>query len=815
LLLASGLVFAQGGAAAGESQAAAHMRGLNNSLLNLHGQMQQADAHSTSALRSQAATVIAQRSGALVKLIQSDPRAALSFAFSPELLADLAAKFPESAGLLEAHATATGPVQHWIADYPGFKTSKSIWRMKTVSGSLDLHFAAGEPGTLRSDQALQVTGVVAGSAMAVDTSVILNTGPISSVSHSILPTQPNWQLAAWQSPLWLTFGFVFAGPRRRTIARRKAAALMQQAVVYAMVASLIALGVVPAVGQNSCTTTGVQNTLVILVNLPNGALPAAVTVPAAQDVFFANNTAGPSLDGFLREASYGKTSAAGQVIGPFNLTGTYTSCSDVGGAVLNDALAAAISSGVNLNSYSRVFLVLPDIFGCGWAGFASNSCTISSPSGSFNASVAFVAAAYITPRNQGVETVSHEMGHNLGLLHAGTITSGTDILGPVTSPGVENDMGDYWTTMGSPEMGLYPAPQKAEVLGWLTSGTNVQTVQSSGTFTLQPLESASTGLQALKVQRGTGNNASLWIEYRQPVGSYDSTLFSQPFSGALIHYEDPNVFFGHTYLPDFNPSDLTGNSPALGVGQTWTDPYSNLALSVVSANSSGLTVNVNYGAVPCTPSNPTVTVSPLNPSTLPGGSASYAMQVASNDSSGCASSTFNLTSSQPSNWGTSFSANSVTVAPGKSASVTMYKTGPATTPPGTYAVDASAGNSTYVGSGTANVTVIAAPSLSVALSAPASASLRSTVAITATVINGGVPASGANVKFSLTAPNGSVTTQSSTTGSNGVATWNYKTSSRSLAGTYTVSAQAGVTSGSRKSATTNTATSSPVAFTLQ
>jgi M6 family metalloprotease-like protein len=793
------------------------MRALNNSLLNLHGQMQQSDAASAANLCRQASNVIAQRNAALIVLIQNDPRAAVSFALSPELLDDLAAKFPQSAPFLEAHSSAIGTVQHWIADDPGFKSSHSIWRMKVGGRSLDLHFATAEPANLKSNQALQVTGVIAGASMAVETSVVVQTGPTSNLGGSRPDVSAIWRSATWQWP-WTLSGFVFVSSKRkwnRIIGSRRIVAILQRLTILVMVFMLVVCGSQPVLAQNSCTTIGVQNTLVILVNLPGGSLPSGVTVPAMQDVFFASNTPGVSLDGFLREASYGQTSATGQVVGPFNLSGTYSSCSDVGGAVLNDAIAAVLASGVNLNNYSRIFLVFPDIFRCGWAGFASDSCTTSSPSGTWNASVAFVAAGYATPRVQGVQVISHEIGHNFGLLHAGTISAGTDVIGPLTAPGTEGDMGDYWTTMGSPEMGLYPAPQKAEVLGWLTSGTNVQTVQSSGSYTVEPMESGSTGLQALKVQRGTGNNAWLWIEYRQPTGNYDSTLFSEPFSGALIHYEDPTTAFGHTYLPNFTLSDLSGNSPALGVGQTWTDPYSNLALSVVSANASGLTVNVNYGAVPCTPSNPTVTVSPLNPSTYPGGSATYAMSVASNDSSGCASSTFNLASSQPSSWSTSFSANSVTISPGKSASITMYKTGPANTPPGTYAVDASAGNSTYLGSGTANVTVMAAPSLSVSLSAPSSASLRSTVSVTATVINGGVPASGASVKFSLTAPNGNVTTQSSTTGSNGVATWNYKTSSRSLAGTYSVNAQAGLSSGSRKTANTMTATSNPVSFTLQ
>jgi alpha-galactosidase-like protein/gametolysin peptidase M11 len=803
-----------------ETPAAARMRALNNSLLHLHGQMQQAGPNDVASLHSQAANVIAQRAAALSKLIQNDTHAALSFAFSPELLGDLAAKFPQSASLLESHATLTGQVQHWIADYPGLKSSRSIWRMNAGGRALNLYFAGQEPTDLKSDQLLQATGVVSGSQMAVETSILLPSSSASSLplnSGSLVARASHKQ--QWPMFLSLICALVFSMPglgwEARAV-RGRALAFLKQFSIFGLVFVLAICTSTPLYAQNSCSTKGVQNTVVLMVNLPNGTLPVGVTQAAMQDVFFASNTPGASLDGFLREASYGQASATGGVFGPFNLTGTYTSCTDVGGAILNDAIAAAVASGVNLNNYTRVFLVFPDIFGCGWAGFASNSCTIASSSGTFSASVAFLAARYATPRDQGAQVASHEIGHNLGLLHSGTIAAGTDALGPVSSPGSVTDMGDYWSTLGAPALGLYPAPQKAEVTGWMVSGTNFQTVSSSGTYTLEPLEVNPPGLQALKVERGTGNNAWLWIEYRQPLGSYDSTLFSQPFSGALIHYEDSTTPLGHTYLPNFTPSDTSGNSPALAAGQTWTDPYSNLSLSVLSATSSGLTVNVNYGAAPCTPANPTVTVSPLDPSIYAGNSAVYTLSISNNDSSGCSSTTFGLGSTQPPNWPTSFSANSVTLNPGQSASATMYKMGPSGTPAGTYAVDASAANNAYVGSGKANVTVMAAPTLTASVTVPASSyTLRSTVPITASVMNGGVPASGASVTFTLTAPNGSTTTQTVTTGPTGTATWSYKTSSRSAPGTYVVSGQATLTSGSKRTQTTQSATSNTATFTLQ
>src|SRR5262249_39828330 len=141
----------------------------------------------------------------------------------------------------------------------------------------------------------------------------------------------------------------------------------------------------------------------------------------------------------------------------------------------------------------------------------------------------------------------------------------------------------------------------------------------------------------------------------------------------------------HTQLLNF-PSDT-----ALMPAASWSDPYSDVSLSVVSATPTGLTVNVNYsGSMPCTHVNPTLTLSPLDPSIYPGNSAGYNLMVTNNDSAACSASTFNMGTTLPSGWPTSFSANSVTLSPGQSGSITMNKMGPAGTPPGTYPADANA-----------------------------------------------------------------------------------------------------------------------------
>jgi hypothetical protein len=78
--------------------------------------------------------------------------------------------------------------------------------------------------------------------------------------------------------------------------------------------------------------------------------------------------------------------------------------------------------------------------------------------------------------------------------------------------------------MATSNSGHYAVPHNAEILNWVSSGTNYQIVQSSGTWTLRPLEVNPAGLVVLKVQRGTGNKSWMWVEYRQPIGIYDMPL---------------------------------------------------------------------------------------------------------------------------------------------------------------------------------------------------------------------------------------------------------------------------------------------------
>ena len=196
----------------------------------------------------------------------------------------------------------------------------------------------------------------------------------------------------------------------------------------------------------------------------------------------------------------------------------------------------------------------------------------------------------------------HEGGHSLGIDHARSRSYDSETLGPLNVRGTVAEYGDPSSAMGRFGLGHYSARQKQSV-GWLNE-SDVQTVEGNGTFTISPLSMNSEGLKALRIRRGAGNDAWLWVEYRQPTGNYESTLPAQGFTGALIHYEDLHTKTrAGTFLLDFTPNSTSAAGgdridpdfldPALAVGKTWSDPYTNRSIEILSASSNGLTVRVN------------------------------------------------------------------------------------------------------------------------------------------------------------------------------------------------------------------------------
>ncbi len=157
----------------------------------------------------------------------------------------------------------------------------------------------------------------------------------------------------------------------------------------------------------------------------------------------------------------------------------------------------------------------------------------------------------------------------------------------------------------------------------------------------------------------------------------------------------------------------TDSTVTLSVTSPSTATAGNYTVSVIATNSGATSYSGTGSAtytvvVACTRANPGVSISPSSQSGTPGQTLSYTATIINYDSSGCGSSTFNLTKSCPSGWTCNLSSSSITISPnGSSGAVSLSVTSSATATDGNYTVSVTATNSGATSySGTGNATYI-------------------------------------------------------------------------------------------------------------
>jgi M6 family metalloprotease-like protein len=633
------------------------VRELNQNILELVEQLRSADPARVLSLRAQLIELVRSRRAALVELMENDPGAALRSSFSPELLALLSTLLPEAATVVERHGRWTGTLEALVADDFRQRSAKHVHRLKSADRVRTLHLAGPEP-QWASGMQVTVAGVEAGGAVAAQTAEV---APQST-----------------------------GGP----------------------------------VGA-ACGNTGAQNAVTILVNLPNYTLDAGVDAEHLKGILWGNayssrqSTPNWSVDDFWQQNSDGLASlpyAGGRVVGPYLLSSNFNT--DGGGAAFCDYLGlaqAAMSAAdgdVNFNNFNRVVVVFPYNGACTWSGLSSLGCWNNSTpgDGSFTSSVSWLRSDQIKTRQTGVQLAAHELGHGLGINHAASRSfagSPRPALGAVGVLGTVDEYGDNFSTMGSWNFGFYATPHAQKVLGWMPEG-NYQVVNSTGQYQVEAYETrnATSQVKALKILRDAATGAYIWLEYRTNTGIYDGNIGPQVWSGALLHYEDG--FTGtRSHLLDFTPGTATFTDPALAVGETWTDPYSNLSITVNSISGSKLNVTVAYGVQPCTRASPTVTLSPSTITVNPSSTGVFTVTVKNNDSAACQPAIFALTSAQASGFVATLSPTSLNLAPGASGTVTLSEK--AGTTVGSFPVMVQATNSANPassGTGSATVSVV-------------------------------------------------------------------------------------------------------------
>ncbi len=334
-------------------------------------------------------------------------------------------------------------------------------------------------------------------------------------------------------------------------------------------------GLVEKSGTLASPTT--NKVLVIMANFNNTAAPA-FTAAQAQQVMSTNAY---GVANFYSDASYGQQQLAVTVTSTWVTMNLAATCSYTNIAPAAETAAAALSPTYNASNYNFVVYVFPSQ-SCGWAGLAY----VGNPH-----------KAFINGTNSfNTKTVGHEMGHNFGLLHAGSLScgSGASIGGNCSAA----EYGDPFGTMANSHVMHFNAAQKS-ILNWIPASSVKTHTSGSVNYTLTPIEMAGGSTYAIKIPTGSSSR-TYWLEYRQPLGfdspSNPAANFSWSSNGAQVRVSGPfewSAGADDTEVLDMNPNSIPGwGDAALLVGQNYVDSTYGVNITVTGASASALTVNV-------------------------------------------------------------------------------------------------------------------------------------------------------------------------------------------------------------------------------
>ncbi|TKB43201.1 Ig-like domain-containing protein [Thalassotalea mangrovi] len=404
--------------------------------------------------------------------------------------------------------------------------------------------------------------------------------------------------------------------------------------------------------QGASITLGEQKTLVMLINFQDNAEVKPWSVEETSDLVFNR------VDAFIRENSYGKTWLTGEVLDFTTLPIAQTCDSWVIYTASREALS---TQGIDVYDFDKIIYIFPENSACGWTGKGTLGG---------NPGRTYINGSFT------LNTVGHELGHNLGLQHANAFECGDFA---IAENCLNLSYGDKVDIMGAfGNEGHFNAFNK-EILGWSKDdAASVESVNTSGTYFISPLASqqasGSKGLKVLRHLTATGEQYWYYLEYRRAEG-FDQFIADTPAlsNGVLVHYASDSDISSSRYL-DMTPASgfYDWNDAALSIGQSYTDMEAGVVIEPVEITPDGIWVNVQVSQELCVASAPTLTITEPVSWGAAGNAQTYQLTVTNNDSDSCPQTDFALSAAVPVAWSADNAILSLLPGESKTATITVF-----------------------------------------------------------------------------------------------------------------------------------------------